>query len=67
MNNTRKLVLVVLAAAGMSGCATARTDLAATEAAAPADAQVSRPTASYGSMGGYRYRRFVSVKIASPS
>jgi uncharacterized protein YceK len=65
MNNTKKLVLVLLAAAGMSGCATARTDLAASEAAAPAAAQVSRPAASYGSMGGYRYRRLVAVNVRS--
>jgi uncharacterized protein YceK len=67
MNNTKKLMLVLLAVAGMSGCATARTDLSAAESAAPAAAQVSRPTASYGSMGGYRYRRLVAVKVASPT
>jgi uncharacterized protein YceK len=65
MNRNKMLVLAVLAAAGLSGCATARSDLAAAEAAAPAAAQVSKPAASYGSMGGYRYRRLVTVKIAS--
>jgi len=65
MNNTRKLMLVLLAAAGMSGCATTRGDLAAAETAATAATQVSRPTASYGSMGGYRYRRLVAVRIES--
>jgi len=67
MNNTRKLALAVFAAAALQGCATARTDLAAAETAAPATVQVSRPAASYGSMGGYRYRRLVTVKIAATS
>ena len=65
MNNTKKLALVILAIAGLSGCATTRTDLAATEAAAPV--QVSRPAQSYGSMGGYRYRRFIAVTIVPAS
>ena len=67
MNNTKKLMLVLLAAAGMTGCATTRTDPVANESAAPAAVQVSRPVASYGSMGGYRYRRLVAVKVASSS
>jgi uncharacterized protein YceK len=69
MNNTKRLALVILATAALSGCATTRSDLAATEAAAvvPVSAQVSRPAQSYGNMGGYRYRRFVTVTIASSS
>jgi len=64
MNSTKKLALVILAIAGLSGCATTRTDLAATEAA---PVQVSRPAQSYGSMGGYRYRRFIAVTIVPAS
>ena len=67
MNRNKMLALAVLAVAALSGCATARSDLAATEAAAPATVQVSRPAASYGSMGGYRYRRLVTVRIAASS
>jgi hypothetical protein len=66
MNKSKKLALVILATAALSGCATTRTDQpAAAEAAAPA--QVSRPAASYGSMGGYRYRRLIAVTIVSSS
>ena len=68
MNRTKLLAVVILAIAGLSGCATTRTqDLAhsdARDAAAPAEKQVSRP-ASYGSRGGYRYRRLVAVTIPS--
>ena len=65
MNSSKQLALVILATAALSGCATTRTDLAATEAAAPA--QVSKPATSYGSMGGYRYRRLIAVTIVSSS
>jgi hypothetical protein len=66
MNNSTKLALVILATAAVSGCASTRTDPgAASEAAAPA--QVSKPAASYGSMGGYRYRRLITVTLASSS
>lgn len=67
MNSNKMLALVVLAVAGLSGCATARTDLAAGDAAAPAAVEVSRPAASYGSMGGYRYRRLIAVRVAASS
>jgi hypothetical protein len=68
MNKTKKLALAILATAALSGCATVRNDPAAAEAsAAPAPAQVSRPAASYGSMGGYRYRRLIAVNLASSS
>ncbi|MFY9316744.1 MAG: hypothetical protein WAO95_14460 [Burkholderiales bacterium] len=63
MNRNKMLALAVLAVAGLSGCATARGDLAAADTAAPATAQVSKPAASYGSMGGYRYRRLVTVNV----
>ena len=66
MNNSKKLALVIVATAALSGCATTRTDQpAATGAAAPT--QVSKPAASYGSMGGYRYRRLITVTIVSSS
>ncbi len=64
MNNTmtKKLAVAVLAVAALSGCATTRTaDLRDTPAAAPAAAKVSMPMRSYGSLGGYRYRRFAAV------
>lgn len=67
MNDTRKFALAALALAALSGCATTRNDLAAIEAAAPAAVEVSRPAPSYGTMGGYRYRRFVRVTIVSSS
>jgi uncharacterized protein YceK len=69
MNSSKQLALVILATTALSGCATTRTDLAATEAAAvvPAAAQVSKPAPSYGSMGGYRYRRLIAVTIVSSS
>jgi uncharacterized protein YceK len=66
MNNMKKLAVAVLAVAGLSGCATTRTaDLAGVNAAPAMEQQVSRPAPSYGSMGGYRYRRFVAVTIAA--
>lgn len=66
MNSSKQLALVILATAALSGCATTRTDQAAApEAAAPA--HVSKPAASYGSMGGYRYRRLTTVTIVSSS
>ena len=67
MKKTNKLVLAVLMVAGMSGCATTmdtRSVAPAAKAAAPAETQVSRP-ASYGSMGGYRYRRFTTAHAGS--
>lgn len=67
MNSTRKFALAALALAALSGCATTRTDLASNEAAAPAAVEVSRPAPSYGTLGGYRYRRFVRVTILSAS
>ena len=69
MNNTKKLAFAVLAVAALSGCASTRTADAARADGVPAaePQQVSRPAPSYGSMGGYRYRRLVTVRIASSS
>jgi hypothetical protein len=70
MNSTKKLALVVLAMTSLSGCATTRTEMPAAESAAPAAphaTQYSRPAASYGSMGGYRYRRVTTVTLVSSS
>ncbi len=66
-NNTKKLVFAVLAVAGLSGCATTGLDVAGAgvDAGAMAVEQVSRPLPSYGSMGGYRYRRFVAVSASA--
>ena len=68
MNNKTKKWLVAVGAGvavlGASGCATTYSaDMARTQAqAAPvAEAQVMRPLQSYGTMGGYRYRRFASA------
>ena len=70
MNKTKRLLFALLATAGMSGCAgTQVADRA--EATPPPPAAVpqaaaepvSRP-ASYGSFGGYRYRRFTAVSGA---
>ncbi len=67
MGSMKKLAVAVLAVAAMSGCATGRNaDLSKTEAApAVEQQQVSRPTQSYGSLGGYRYRRFVAVSASA--
>ena len=63
MNKTQKLAFVILAIAGLSGCATTRTMDLAGAGAMPE--QVSKPMPSYGSMGGYRYRRFVAVSASA--
>lgn len=63
MNTGKKLLVAVLAVAGLSGCASTRyaeQGSAAAAPKAPAVEPVSRP-ASYGSLGGYRYRRFTAV------
>lgn len=65
MNNKMKnLAAAVLAVAGLSGCTCMQVaDLARTDAkpAQAEEAKVMRPLQSYGSMGGYRYRRFAAV------
>ncbi len=63
MNNMKKLAVAFLAVAGLSGCASTQIAELARHDPAPAveQPQVSRATPSYGSMGGYRYRRFAAV------
>ena len=73
MNKTKKLAVAVLAVAGLSGCASTQiADLARGEEMKPAAPRaqaaqqtVSRALPSYGSMGGYRYRRFASAAATS--
>ena len=67
MNNIKKLAVAVLAVAGLAGCASTRSPDRAGVDTVPASKQeqVSRPSQSYGSMGGYRYRRLVSVSSAA--
>ena len=67
-NKTKQLALAVLAAAALSGCTSMQVaDLARADAAPAAQAdevKVIRPLQSYGTMGGYRYRRFAAVTVA---
>ena len=66
-NKMRNLAAAVLAVAGLSGCTSMQVaDLARTDAkpAQADEAKVIRPLQSYGSMGGYRYRRFAAVPAA---
>lgn len=67
MNRMKKLAVAVLAVLGFSGCASTQlAGVAQSDAAqAPvAQTKVSRAMPSYGSMGGYRYRRLVAVAAA---
>ncbi len=63
MNNMKKLAVALLAVAGLAGCASTQVAELARHDPAPGveQQQVSRPTQSYGNMGGYRYRRFATV------
>lgn len=62
MTRMKKLAVAVLAVAGLSGCATNQVAGGSRPDAAPvAEQQVLRSLPSYGSMGGYRYRRFAAV------
>ena len=66
-NKMKKLAAAVLAVAGLSGCTSMQVaDLARTGAKPEQaeEAKVMRPLQSYGSMGGYRYRRFAAVPAA---
>ena len=66
-NKTKKLALAVLAAAALSGCTSIQVAELSRPDAAPAQAEESkviRPLQSYGTMGGYRYRRFAAVSTA---
>ena len=69
MNNTKKLAVALLAVAGLSGCASTRIaemaqgqEMRGQENQAP-QKTVSRALPSYGSFGGYRYRRFASAAV----
>jgi len=68
MNKMKKLAFAALAVAGFSGCASAPVAERAGASAAPAplaEVKVMRALPSYGSMGGYRYRRFAAVTVAN--
>ena len=69
MNKMKKLAVAIFAVAGLSGCASTRVaELARADAAAQppvAERKVIRALPSYGSMGGYRYRRFAVVAASS--
>jgi len=68
MDKMKKLAFAVVAAIGVSGCASAPpADLSGSGDAPPqvAEKKVSRVLPSYGSLGGYRYRRLAAV--AAPS
>ena len=66
MNKTR-IAVAVLALAGLAGCANTQVAKQAQPGVAEAEQPqaVSRPVASYGSRGGYRYRRLVVVSAGS--
>ena len=64
MEKMKKLAFAVFAIIGISGCASTQVaDLARPDAASAqvADQKVIRALPSYGSIGGYRYRRFAAV------
>jgi PBP1b-binding outer membrane lipoprotein LpoB len=73
MNKMKKLAYAVFAVVGMSGCTSMQVASLASADQAPASVaqkqavehKVSRALPSYGSMGGYRYRRFAAVAAAS--
>jgi hypothetical protein len=71
MNRMKKAAFAVctgLAFAAVGGCASTQGSGLASTDATPArveQPQVLRPLNSYGTMGGYRYRRFAAVAAAS--
>ena len=68
MKKMKKLAFAVFTLVGVSGCASNQiADLVRSDAVQVEAAQqmVSRPLPSYGSMGGYRYRRLAAVVVAS--
>jgi hypothetical protein len=68
MNELKKLALAVAAVAGLAGCAGAPVANLSGSGDAPvqvAQKKVTRVLPSYGSLGGYRYRRLVAVPAAS--
>lgn len=65
MKKMNKLAFAVFAAIGISGCASNQVADRSEPGAAPvAEQKVIRALPSYGSMGGYRYRRFAAVSTA---
>ena len=65
MNKVRKLAVAVLAVVGFSGCASTQVAGPDRAGAAPEEQSVSRALSSYGTLGGYRYRRFAAVVKAT--
>jgi hypothetical protein len=66
MKKVNKFAVAVFALIGVSGCASTQVVDQAGAAAAPAtvaEVQVLRPTQNYGSLGGYRYRRFAVTTL----
>ena len=71
MNKTKKLAVALLAVASLSGCASTQIaelasgqEMQAAPKAQIAEPKVSRALPTYGSRGGYRYRRFAAVQVA---
>lgn len=68
MNKMKKMAVAVFAVAALSGCASTRVaGPSGADAAQPpvAEKKVLRALPSYGTMGGYRYRRFAAVAASS--
>jgi outer membrane lipoprotein SlyB len=64
MKNMNKLAVAVFAVLGLSGCASTHVaGPAAADAVTVREVQVLRPTQNYGSLGGYRYRRFAVTTL----
>jgi outer membrane lipoprotein SlyB len=65
MNKGRKLAVAVLAVVGLSGCASTQVAGPDRASAGPVEQSVSRALSSYGTLGGYRYRRFAAAVKAT--
>jgi hypothetical protein len=68
MKKMNKLAFAVFAVISLAGCASNQVaELAGADAvpAPVAEHKVLRALPSYGSMGGYRYRRFAAVAASS--
>jgi outer membrane lipoprotein SlyB len=64
MKKMNKLAVAVFAVLGLSGCASMQVaGPAGVDAVSAHEVQVLRPTPSYGSLGGYRYRRFAVTAL----
>jgi hypothetical protein len=63
MKKTNKLAVAVFAVLGLAGCGSMQVAGQDGAQATVAEVQVLRPTQSYGSMGGYRYRRFAVTTL----